>query len=101
MRTRAAFPKPLIHYKRLEFFGANVIASESDEWHHHGKGAAPALGERNDALVYEEANWVVLDLFDMWKAEGQRDMVAGGNMADLTFGGHYSCGLRLRNHVAV
>ena len=50
------------------------------------KGCCACLGERNDALVYEEAKWVVLDLFEMWKAEGQRDMVAGNNMADLTSG---------------
>ena len=59
MSTRAALPKPLILYMRLELYGANVIASENNEWNHHRKGAASAFGERNDTLVYEEAKRVV------------------------------------------
>ena len=95
------FPKPLILYKRLELFGANVISSENDEWNRHRKRAAPAFGERNDTLVYEAKRVVSISLKSgRPKGNGVRGTVAGDNMADVTFRGQYSCGLRHGEHVA-
>ena len=95
------FPKLLIPYKRLKLFGANVIASENDEWNHHRNRAAHAFGERNDTLVFEAKRVVsISSTCGRPKGNGVRGTVAGDNMADVTFGGHYNCQLRHREHVA-
>ena len=43
--SRLKFPKPVVEYKLLNFFGRNVLTSEFAEWKQHRKIVAPAFSE--------------------------------------------------------
>jgi cytochrome P450 len=42
---RARFPKPVELYETLTMFGANIVATEGEEWKKYRKIAAPAFSE--------------------------------------------------------
>ena len=42
---RARFPKPVHQYKGASIFGANIVASEGEEWKKYRKIVAPAFSE--------------------------------------------------------
>ncbi|PPR07140.1 hypothetical protein CVT24_010511 [Panaeolus cyanescens] len=42
---RARFPKPMIFYEPLTFFGQNIVASEGEQWKKYRKISAPAFTE--------------------------------------------------------
>ncbi|KAF8638029.1 hypothetical protein AX16_010661 [Volvariella volvacea WC 439] len=66
--SRARFPKPVVHYKVLTFFGRNIIASEGEEWKKYRKISAPAFNDRNNKLVWNETVKIVSDMFDqVWE----------------------------------
>ena len=48
LTSRLKFPKPVEVYKLLDFFGKNVLTSESAGWKRHRKIAAPAFSEVRD-----------------------------------------------------
>ncbi|KAG2359627.1 cytochrome P450 [Suillus spraguei] len=76
------FPKPLAQYAIVNFFGANIVASEGDEWKRYRKIVAPAFSERNNRLVWDATTQIMLDLFDtMWA--GQEEVVVNHSV-DLT-----------------
>jgi cytochrome P450 len=80
--TRARFPKPVKDYKILTFFGDNIIASEGEEWKRYRKIAAPAFGERNNNLVWDETMAVMSDLFDnVW---GSQKIIVVDQALDIT-----------------
>ena len=80
--SRHRFPKPVEQYKVLLFFGANIVASEGEEWKKFRKITAPAFSDvrpvwynsdillltfsiqRNNRLVWDETSLIMLDLFD-------------------------------------
>ena len=43
--SRQRFPKPVVPYELLKFFGDNILTTEFDEWKRHRKVAAPAFSE--------------------------------------------------------
>jgi cytochrome P450 len=83
--NRPGFPKPLEVYESLCLFGRNIVSTEHDEWRSHRKVASPAFSERNNALVFQETTRIVLDLFQMWKEQGNSDVVVVPDMTDITF----------------
>ncbi|KAN0113945.1 cytochrome P450, partial [Russula decolorans] len=79
---RARFPKPVFRYEGLSIFGANIVASEGEEWKKYRKIAAPAFSEKNNKLVWDEAIRIMMDLFDnVW---GDKSEVVVDHCADLT-----------------
>jgi cytochrome P450 len=79
---RARFPKPLYRYKIVAVFGANIVASEGEEWKKYRKIAAPAFSEKNNKLVWDETIRIMMDLFDnVW---GDRSEVVVDHCADIT-----------------
>ncbi|KAF9048942.1 cytochrome P450 [Panaeolus papilionaceus] len=67
---RARFPKPMIFYDVLSFFGQNIVASEGEQWKKYRKIAAPAFTERNNMLVWQETTRIMNELFDEeWKGQ--------------------------------
>ncbi|KAI8969408.1 cytochrome P450 [Trametes punicea] len=80
--ARSRFPKPMGPYKVLLAFGPNLVASEGEEWKRQRKLVAPAFGEKNNRLVWDETVRIMYDLFDnVW---GPRDTVVVDNITDLT-----------------
>ncbi|KIK59158.1 hypothetical protein GYMLUDRAFT_170120 [Collybiopsis luxurians FD-317 M1] len=61
---RARFPKPVMVYKLLSFFGDNIVASEGEEWKRYRKIAAPAFNDKNGKLIWNETIRIVGDLFE-------------------------------------
>ncbi|KAH9998670.1 cytochrome P450 [Russula vinacea] len=79
---RARFPKPLQRYKIVAVFGANIVASEGEEWKKYRKIAAPAFSEKNNKLVWDETIRIMMDLFDnVW---GDRSEVVVDHCVDVT-----------------
>ncbi|KAH9998677.1 cytochrome P450 [Russula vinacea] len=79
---RARFPKPLRRYRVLTVFGANIVASEGEEWKKYRKIAAPAFSEKNNKLVWDETIRIMTDLFDnVW---GDRSEVVVDHCVDIT-----------------
>jgi hypothetical protein len=81
-------------------FGANIVASEGEEWKKYRKIAAPAFSEvrsdsrgrfvpnaeegcqKNNKLVWDETIRIVMDLFDnVW---GDRSEVVMDHCVDIT-----------------
>ena len=83
--NRPNFPKPTEVYETLSIFGRNIVITEHDEWRKHRKVASPAFSERNNALVFQETTRIVLDLFQMWKEQGNEDMIVIPDMTHVTF----------------
>jgi cytochrome P450 len=81
--ARARFPKPLVMYKILTFFGNNIVASEGEEWKKHRKPAAPSFSDGNNKLVWDETEKIMLDLFEnIWAA---RDTIFLEHALNITF----------------
>jgi hypothetical protein len=95
---RARFPKPIYRYKVLAVFGANIVASEGEEWKKYRKIAAPAFSEvcpewhslpnseyhwqRNNRLVWDETIRIMMDMFDnVW---GDKPEIVSDHCADIT-----------------
>jgi hypothetical protein len=95
---RARFPKPIYRYKVLAVFGANIVASEGEEWKKYRKIAAPAFSEvcpewhslpnseyhwqRNNRLVWDETVQIMTDMFDnVW---GDKSEIAVDHCVDIT-----------------
>jgi cytochrome P450 len=83
--NRPGFPKPAEVYESLSLFGQNIVITEHDEWRKHRKVASPAFSERNNALVFQETTRIVLDLFQMWKEQGNSDLIVIPDMTGITF----------------
>ena len=83
--NRRGFPKPTEIYESVSIFGRNIVATEHDEWRKHRKVASPAFSERNNTLVFQETTRIVLDLFQMWKEQGQGNVAVVRDMTDVTF----------------
>ena len=83
--NRPNFPKPTEVYETLALFGRNIVVTEHEEWRKHRKVASPAFSERNNALVFQETTRIVLDLFQMWKEQGNEDMVVIPDVTNVTF----------------
>jgi cytochrome P450 len=80
--SRARFPKPVHYYKRLTFFGRNIVASEGEEWKKYRKISAPAFSDRNNALVWSESVKTVKEMFtDLWK---DRDVITVDHCVNIT-----------------
>jgi cytochrome P450 len=43
--SRLRYPKPVVQYKSLMFYGRNIVASEGDDWKRMRKVSAPAFSE--------------------------------------------------------
>jgi len=79
---RARFPKPVFRYEVLSVFGANIVASEGEEWKKYRKIAAPAFSEKNNKLVWDETIRIIMDLFDnVW---GDRSEIVVDHCVDVT-----------------
>jgi hypothetical protein len=95
---RARFPKPVRRYRALTVFGANIVASEGEEWKKYRKIAAPAFSEvcpsryssfnpecpcqKNNKLVWDETILIMMDLFDnVW---GDRSEIVVDHCIDIT-----------------
>ncbi|EKM51238.1 uncharacterized protein PHACADRAFT_263271 [Phanerochaete carnosa HHB-10118-sp] len=76
--NRVRFPKP--SYDALRVWGANIIASEGEEWKRHRKVSAPAFSEPNNRLVWTETVKIMMDLFEnLW---GSREEIAVDHVVD-------------------
>ncbi|KIM82712.1 hypothetical protein PILCRDRAFT_7625 [Piloderma croceum F 1598] len=72
--SRYRFPKPVHQYSLLLFFGANIVASEGEEWKRFRKIAASAFSDRNNRLVWDETSLIMFDMFNnTWG--GQKEIV--------------------------
>ncbi|KAF8997386.1 cytochrome P450 [Cyathus striatus] len=70
--SRALFPKPAHHYQLITFLGKNILASEGDEWKRFRRVCAPAFTMRNNRMVWEETENVLIDIFEnLWGNEKQ------------------------------
>ncbi|KAH9998659.1 cytochrome P450 [Russula vinacea] len=79
---RARFPKPVYIYKAVSIFGANIVASEGEEWKKYRKISAPAFAEKNNKLVWDETIQIMMDLFEnVW---GSRSELVVGHCVDIT-----------------
>jgi len=79
---RARFPKPVFRYEVLSVFGANIVASEGEQWKKYRKIAAPAFSEKNNKLVWDETIRIIMDLFDnVW---GDRSEIVVDHCVDVT-----------------
>ncbi|KAI3619450.1 cytochrome p450 [Moniliophthora roreri] len=68
--SRSCFPKHLEKYEGINFSGRNLIVSEGDEWKRHRRIVALVFYERNSRPVWDEAVWVMSDLFkDVWRGQ--------------------------------
>jgi hypothetical protein len=82
----------------VSIFGANIVASEGEEWKKYRKVAAPAFSEvclenhsssnpehpcqKNNKLVWDETIQIMMDLFnDVW---GDRSEVVVDHCVDIT-----------------
>jgi hypothetical protein len=82
----------------LTVFGANIVASEGEEWKKYRKIAAPAFSEvcpecypssfseypcqKNNKLVWDETIQIMVDMFDnVW---GDKSEVAVDHCVDIT-----------------
>ena len=83
--NRPSFPKLTEVYEALSLFGRNIVGTEHEEWRKHRKVASPAFSERNNTLVFQETTRIVLDLFQMWKEQGNGDVISIPDMTDVTF----------------
>ena len=54
LNSRQIFPKSTRRYGILNFFGTNIITTESDEWKRHRKTVAPAFGEVCDCQCHDQ-----------------------------------------------
>ncbi|KIP05980.1 hypothetical protein PHLGIDRAFT_119388 [Phlebiopsis gigantea 11061_1 CR5-6] len=80
--SRARFPKPVIQYEVLAFFGPNIVASEHEQWKRFRKVSAPAFSERNNRLVWDETVKIMIDLFDnVW---GEQKQIVVNHAVDVT-----------------
>ncbi|KAI0703434.1 cytochrome P450 [Cytidiella melzeri] len=62
--ARTRFPKPIELYQVLATYGSNIVVSEADEWKRFRKIANPGFSERNNRLVWEDTQRIVLELFE-------------------------------------
>ncbi|KAF9653322.1 cytochrome P450 [Thelephora ganbajun] len=62
--SRLRFPKPVQDYKILKFFGNNIVTTEFDEWKRYRRIAAPAFGEKNNKLAFEESVRAIASLYE-------------------------------------
>ncbi|KAI0703432.1 cytochrome P450 [Cytidiella melzeri] len=62
--ARSRYPKPVELYRSLDMYGRNIVVSEGDEWKRFRKIANPSFSERNNRLVWEETQRIVLELFE-------------------------------------
>ncbi|KAK3937970.1 cytochrome P450 [Diplogelasinospora grovesii] len=66
------FPKPTFLYRNVDIFGKNVVTTDGAAWRRHRRLVAPALGERNNRLVWEETVRQMQSLMRTWsKTESQ------------------------------
>ncbi|KAH9998676.1 cytochrome P450 [Russula vinacea] len=78
----ARFPKPIFRYEVLAVFGANIVASEGEQWKKYRRIAAPAFSEKNNKLVWDETIQIMVDLFDnVW---GDRSEVVVDHCLEIT-----------------
>jgi hypothetical protein len=92
-------------YILLCIFGRNIVASEGEEWKRYRKVAAPAFSEvslklglspgpehghqRNNKLVWDETNRIMMDLFDnVW---GDRAEIVVDHCVDITLPVRFLC----------
>jgi hypothetical protein len=92
--------KPVDDYAILRCFGANIVASEGDEWKKVRKITAPAFSDvrypsdvtcilslifaiqRNNRLVWDETSLIMLDLFNnVW---GDQKEISVDHCVDIT-----------------
>jgi hypothetical protein len=88
----------LHQFKFASIFGANIFASEGEEWKKYRKITAPAFSEvcpehhllpnrdhqcqKNNKLVWDETIRIMMDLFEnVW---GERSEVVVDHCADIT-----------------
>lgn len=70
MTHHSSFPKPVIAYEPLNYFGRNVLSTEGDEWRRHRKVVQTSFNERNNKLVWRTTQELVLELMEnVWDAE--------------------------------
>ncbi|KAI0350827.1 cytochrome P450 [Trametes cingulata] len=80
--ARSRFPKPLDAYELLTTFGGNILVTEGEEWKRQRKVAAPAFGERNNRLVWDETIRIIDDMFqNVWE---NKDVVEVDHVMELT-----------------
>jgi cytochrome P450 len=98
-------------YIALLIFGTNIVASEGEEWKKYRKIAAPAFSEvslelepsprseydhqRNNKLVWDETNRIMVDLFDnVW---GNKAEIIVDHCLDITLPVRRPCLIRHPN----
>ena len=98
--SRYRYPKPAHLYTILLSFGANIVASEGEEWKRFRKITAPAFSDvrylsdenptmsfifpmqRNNQLVWDETSLIMLDLFNnVWRDQAE---IAVDHCVDIT-----------------
>ncbi|KAF8993228.1 cytochrome P450 [Cyathus striatus] len=80
--SRVLFPKPAHNYQIIAFLGRNIIASEGDEWKRFRRVCAPAFTMRNNRMVWDETENVIMDIFEnLW---GNEKQVILENALDIT-----------------
>ena len=65
-------------------FGPNILAAEGDEWKAQRKVVNRSFGEHNNRLVWQETCWVVLELFEYWREQGDGMRVDVPHVLDIT-----------------
>ena len=98
--VRARFPKPVLDYSAVMFFGRNIVASEGEEWKKYRKVSAPAFSDvrlaifvptgsslklfpkKNNVLVWDESVRIVSDMMDnVWE---NKEEVVVDHCVDIT-----------------
>ncbi|KAK3349235.1 cytochrome P450 [Lasiosphaeria hispida] len=60
------FPKPIFLYRNVDIFGKNVVTTDGASWRRHRRLVAPALGEKNNRLVWDETVRQMQSLTRKW-----------------------------------
>ncbi|KAI0346717.1 cytochrome P450 [Trametopsis cervina] len=68
--ARHLYPKPIDVYEVLNIYGPSILVSEGEEWKRYRKIANPSFSERNNSLVWEESQRIMLELLDEeWRGQ--------------------------------
>ncbi|KAE8380606.1 cytochrome P450 [Aspergillus bertholletiae] len=67
--SRHGFPKALQHYKALDMYGPNIVASEGPQWAHMRRHTAATFNEKSNALVWEETIRQTNEMVQYWEDE--------------------------------
>jgi cytochrome P450 len=67
-KNMTEFVKPEV-FKRLDFFGPNIITVNGDAWSRHRRLCAPCFNERVSGFVWDESLRQARDMLDDWRGK--------------------------------